>query len=238
MPKRTYTGLAPPRAKKPRRDAKNTTAVSTSIPRGINLRKQVLAKTLRTTLRYNDVASLVASSTGDACCWAVYRMSVYDPEYALGGTQPRGFNQMESLYHDYVVDSVSIEVRFHSVSTSHRPYCFIAARGDPSASINWADINENPDRVISKKSLSRINEAENNSTYLQMTVNPSKMLGITDPTDSRIVTSVATNPESDYYYLVGACDPHADSGNCTVQASITLTYQVRFLNPKSLNASA
>lgn len=236
--KRTSTYLTPGGAKKARSGKKTTTAVSTVIPRGINLRKQVIAPTMLTTMRYNSSKSISSTGTGAAPAFFVYRMSPYDPQYTLGGTQPRGYNQLESLYHDYVVESVSIEVRFAGDSSSHRPYCFIAARGNPDASINWADVVENPDRVLSKKALSKVTETADSSTYLTMTVNPKKILGIKDPTDSRVVTDVVSSPEADYYYLVGACDPHATTGSCSVRIDVTLTYTLRFMNPRSLNASS
>ncbi len=240
--KRTSTYITPGGAKRARKGKKTTSAISTSIPRSLNLRKQVLATHMRTTLRYCKAGTIVATGTGATPAYAVFRMSPYDPEYAIGGTQPRGYNQLESLYHDYVVDSVSIEARFISNINSQRGYPFICARGDPGAVINWRDINENPDKVVAKRPLMKETATDDpgmaNSGYLQMTVVPRKMLGITDPTDSRMVTAVTTNPEEDYYFLVGSCDPHATAGNHNVQVSVTLTYNVRFLNPKSLNASA
>lgn len=240
--KRTSTYLTPGGAKRARKGKKTTTAISTSIPRSLNLRKQVLAPSMRTTLRYCRAKTIVASGTGAISAWVVFRMSPYDSEYAIGGQQPRGYNQLELLYHDYVVDSVSIEARFISNINSHRGYPFIVARGDPDASINWNDINENPDRVIAKRPLMKETATDDpgiaNTGYLQMTVVPRKMLGITDPNDSRMVTNVEANPEEDYYFLVGACDPHATATAHNVQVSITLMYNVRFLNPKSLNPSA
>jgi hypothetical protein len=168
-------------------------------------------------------------------------MSPYDPEYALGGTQPRGWNQLESLYRDYVVDSVNVEVRFMNGSTTTRPYTFITARPTGIEVLDWRDINENPDKSVSKYALARTSTddsaARGNQQYMQMTCIPHKLLGLKDTTDADLVAAVTQSPIKDYYFYVGAMDP-ASGSPVDVDISITLTYNCTMMNPKDLGASA
>ena len=122
--KRTSTYLTPGGARKKRKT--QGAAISTAVPRGLSLRKQTIQPKLKATFRYTRTQQVTA--TGGSAGYAIFRMSPYDPEYAIGGTQPRGWNQLESLYRDYVVDSVNVEVRFINSSPSSRPYTFILAR--------------------------------------------------------------------------------------------------------------
>lgn len=235
--KRTSTYLTPGGARKKRKTQR--AAISTSVPRGLSLRKQTIQPELKATFRYTKVQEI--GSIGGSAAYVIYRMSPYDPEYALGGTQPRGWNQLESLYRDYRVDSVSIEVRAHNITTNTRPYMFIAARPTGIEVPDWRDINENPDKIIARKAMNRGSNDDaagpGFASYQTMTCIPHKLLGLKDKTDADLVASVTSSPEKDYYFYVGAIDPHSTNA-IAVDCSITVTYNCTMMNPKDLGSSA
>lgn len=235
--KRTSTYLTPGGARKKRKTER--AAISVAVPRGLSLRKQTIQPKLKATFRYTKTQEVTA--IGGSAAYAIFRMSPYDPEYAIGGTQPRGWNQLESLYRDYVVDSVNIEVRFINGSSSSRPYTFICARPSAIEVLDWRDINENPDKSVSKYSLARTSTADEGGRaiqqYMQMTCIPHKLLGLKDTTDADLVSAVTSSPLKDYYFYVGAMDPNSTQ-SLSVDCNITLTYNCTMMNPKDLGASA
>ena len=199
--KRTSTYLTPGGARKKRKTER--AAISVAVPRGISLRKQTIQPKLKTTFRYMKTQEI--TSSGGSAAYAIFRMSPYDPEYALGGTQPRGWNQLESLYRDYVVDSVNIEVRFINANSQTRPYTFICARPSAIEVLDWRDINENPDKSVSKYAMTRSTSSDEGGRaaqqYMQMTCIPHKLLGLKDTTDADLVAGVTSLSTGTHWLL-------------------------------------
>lgn len=87
--------------------ARTATASVNTIPRSI----KAFPKAMRVKLKYNSVfdGSIVAGSTPTQYVWRAN--SVFDPDAAIGGSQPRGFSQWSNFYEKYTVVKSSCRVR-------------------------------------------------------------------------------------------------------------------------------
>lgn len=71
-----------------------------------------IAPRVTTTHKYAE--SLLITATSGVMSDYQFRLnSVYDPDFAFGGHQPMGSDQMRTLYNRYRVDGVKVRVHFH-----------------------------------------------------------------------------------------------------------------------------
>jgi len=78
-----------------------------NIPTGVGSQKQKIVK-----LRYCIINELDVEPGGSAVSLFFRANGPYDPEYAVGGHQPMGFDQMSLLYNHYVVLGSKVTATF------------------------------------------------------------------------------------------------------------------------------
>lgn len=96
-----------------------------------------LAQTFLTKFRYKDFGQLNPSA-GSSAAFIHYRLnSLFDPYYALGGNQPRYFDQLvtDNLYRQYLVYRVDYKVRVRNLNGSHD--CQAGIHLAPDESSRW-----------------------------------------------------------------------------------------------------
>lgn len=104
-----------------------------------NIPRQLVARnSFRTELKYSTSGSLTANNGHNYL--TIRGNSVFDPEYAVGGHQPLGFDQLAGLYNKYNVHSARVEVTAYNNSDT-------SAAGHPMTAIGLAmfpSVNDAP----------------------------------------------------------------------------------------------
>ncbi len=233
--KRTSTYITPGGAK--RRKTKSASVVS--VPRGIRAGATPIRRIQKATMKYSqiktiDIASgVVQNSTG----FYVFRAaSLYDPDYALGGHQPRGFDQLAAIYGEYRVNRATIECRFVSQS-GFEFHPFIQISSDASEIPSATSVMESPDRVISKHPISTGN-AGPISAYLALSVDPIRYQGSTHDSDvGRVTVESNVSNVDEVYFKVGLAKAVPDGSSMKGDLWITITYDCEFSKPKNPDES-
>lgn len=181
-----------------------------SVPRSLPVGENIISRRQRCRLKYHakkalNTTTFLGNGTYFVRCSA---NGMFDPDLELGGHQPRGFDQLASIYDQYQVRECIIEAYFSSnVGTAvYRP--FIAIRPSTSELPDATNIFEGPDRVVSTKVISGQGENGADSTYLRMKVDPIKWLGNRGLDNENTQANVVTNPSDQVVWYVGAINPH------------------------------
>lgn len=238
MPKRKYTGLAPPR----RKTAKTKRSESVvSVPRGVYLGKTPLRRSTTCEITFHKRQALSGTLLADQSANYIYRLNgAYDPEVALGGGQPRGWDQLSALYQEYVVTHAEVECWFSGDSSgSSGMLPFLAIRPDSAGTLPNNDIFEGPDRVIAKRTV-RAGGATNggDSMYLKIAVDNVKYLCNRSVDQDAMRSSVAAVPSDQVILFAGVMNTTNGSKSLDIDMNVVIRYKVKFLGPKDPGTSS
>lgn len=197
----------------------------------------ILGKTQRATFRYSetvvDTSSAVQASLGT---YVFSANGCYDPNNTGTGHQPRGFDQLMTLYDHYTVLSSKITVRFTNASASSRPFCAIAVRDGNVHMADFDAVGEYGDVVISAKPLYRQTTNDEaglgESVLLTKKCNIAKFLGRKDAmSDPELKGSASGNPSEQVFYHVIVSDVNSSSA-ASVNCTVFIEYNVIMHEPK------
>lgn len=197
----------------------------------------IIGKTSKASLRYSQNGTITGSAVqGSIGTWIMSANGCYDPDITGVGHQPRGFDQLMTLYDHYTVTNATITVRFVNNSTNSRPYVGIAVRDSSSAFVDLVGVAEYSNMVLSRKPLGRITtlDSAGDSSFTSLTtrVNVSSFLGRKNAmSDPELKGSASSNPAEQVYFHVIAGDPHA-STPASIDIFTSVTYDVVFHEPK------
>lgn len=205
-------------------------SVATTKFTGLSTSNRLLRTKQQVVLRYSDSFALNPTTGGFPASKNFRATSLTDPDYDLGGHQPRGFDQLMSLYGHYFVDEVLCEVFFDFNSTRVMlGYINILDNADLP---NRIDAMET--RVGTQKLLTHVNSGEGG--YLKITCKPNEFLGLPKH-DGSMKGNASSSPDADVYFCVGTMpiDNLVDTGptNCVVK----LTYKCTLIEPKEPSSS-
>lgn len=224
--KRKYnnSGGGPPRRKRKK------AVVKYAVPRSIRS-KQILAPLMKSTMRYSATKDLSGGGSIDSTAFELWRMnSLYDPDHALLGHQPRGFDQLAALYSVYRVIRATVIVRFSNSSTSARTYPFLQLSAEDTYVPTFTSVLESPDSVVGKSVMCRATDTfGKNDAVLTMSVNPARWLG-NSPNDDENKAATNTNPLAKLNLYVGTCDP-TGTGTISGDYTIQIVYDAEFSEP-------
>jgi len=194
-----------------------------------------------TKLKYNHFTQVTDPLSGQGYqASVIYRGNgLFDPEQAVGGQQPLGYDQLTSFYQRYRVYAAKIHVRVHSLGgTGTIPY-FIATVpfvGTNYPSGTWiTDITEQPYSRYRTR-----NQYDSNSS-IKHCMSTAKIYGINKSTvknDDLFSSPVSTLPTNQWSYLIsiGNLNPSASaSTNYILETSIT--YYCEFYERRNLTRS-
>lgn len=197
-------------------------------------KKFILGTTTRATLRYAETITVTGSAVQGALGTYIFSANgCYDPNYTGVGTQPRGFDELMSLYDHYTVVGSTITARFANQSAT-RPYVGIAVRDSISSVAEVTDLAEYGDKVLSGKALARAGGAEPGeaSTMLSTKCNVAEFLGRRSAmSDPELKGTANANPSEQVFYHICAGDVSASSA-VNVDVIVTITYDVILHEPK------
>lgn len=202
-----------------------------SASRGYKIGRQmgVLGTTVKTSLKFHSSGNLNVSATGDPEVIVFSANGLWDPEIALGGAQPRGFDELMNLYDHYVGIYVTADVWVTNADTGNGNIVGMVCDDDASTSLAVVDLMENN----TMRCVGLSPETGGPSTqYFRYEVNPNEFLGRSKPlSDPDLKGSASGNPtEQAYLKLFVIPFPEAtDTAVCYFH--IVLTYTAVFLEP-------
>lgn len=211
---------------------RKSTAV-VSVPRGIVIGKNVIRRRQSAVLRYADIKRLSGDvATKSTAFMKFHANGMYDPDAQLGGHQPRGFDQLSALYDEYFVRRCQIEVTFSTLTSTNEWLPFIAIRPSDVEFPEAVNILEGPDRVIAKTTVKDDGNGRS-STYLTLSVDPSKWIGNIGEDNEDARANIVNNPVDACVFYVGVINTSTATATCLVDCVVNLTYEAVFMNPKT-----
>lgn len=172
---------------------------------------------------------------------------LYDPDITGVGHQPRGFDQMMAIYEKYIVTGVKVEVWFASPEPGQSvisPLPFIMYREGSGGSLPlFPDILERPNCVLADGCFPGTESGAGNAVsghpgkYMSVFYDLVKLKGRGKDrksflSEDNLSGTYTTNPTDQGVITVGWIrNGNSATDNCTVHATIRLTYYTTFAQP-------
>lgn len=98
---------------------------------------------VRTSIRYCDVKTFGAPQASSSISKIFYKANgIYDPDSAVGGHQPLGFDQWTAIYNHWVVNSATIRCTFYINSDTTLDAAFLCGIYDDDDATNSLSVSE------------------------------------------------------------------------------------------------
>lgn len=171
--------------------------------------------------------------------------SLFDPEFALGGGQPVGFDYIKTMYQFYKVHASHIRVRvFNNAGTNNGApvYCTIypslIPQGPPTGSTQWMNVAGNPHAKSRLLNTSVIGNAWRNLSHRMKS---KTVLGCKTISNTDHECGIAANPAENivsapraWYWIVTLWNADQLSDNITYQVDMDITYMCEFTRPSTM----
>ena len=189
----------------------------------------VVPSTMKTKLYYSTgIGYMVQATAAGGGTHLVFRGNgPYDPDYAAGGQQPLGFDQMHALYSQHLVYAAKIEVWY---ACSQNMHLAITASSDPSGPATYQAATAQPRSRVEVN----YNQPSEHARYYSMFCRTADILGL-DITDDNLMGSSSTTPNNPWYFHINTAN--TDINNQTFSTLVRITYYMEFRNPVTLAMS-
>lgn len=214
----------------PRRDKKKSRALNVSKS---TLRiGQVFPKTVQTVLRYVESGSLTV--TANSYNQLFYKCNgLYDPEDALGGHQPYGFDQYAAIYNHYKVFKSRAIVQWNVTTGARHEGLIVGINITPGATD--ADVPRTKmEKQDGKINYQWVSPSGDSTAVIVKPWNAKSYFGM-QKDESELSAAVGADPTELSHYCVWASNPAG--AETFVFYNITVEYYIEFSEPKSLGGS-
>lgn len=185
---------------------------------------------------YSDFFTL-QSAIGSPVQIRIFSASgLFDPDFSLGGHQPRGFDQLMALYDRYVVTNAKISATFaystnNGAETGRVCYPFISVQDNTlprNAQVYdyWEDGYTNT---------GILNTNRNESCTVWNSIKPLQFVSHSIG-DNTVQGSTSSNPATQCFFHVGTIDSSNAVGQAVI-CRIQIEYTVKLVEPKLPSAS-
>lgn len=200
-----------------------------------SLMRAPAAPTFATKLRYYSPA-FIDPAAGVAIPRIFRANSIFDPDYVVGGSQPRGTDELLALYNHYTVVGSKITVTFANHDTSQPVICGIQVSTDAASTNPIRDFMEQGN--IKYCVLSADSGAGNNVKTLTEYASVKKEFGLKNIMDNHNLRGDAgSNPSEELYFNIFAAPQDDISNPGVVRLSVLIEYLVVFSEPNDLAGS-
>lgn len=199
--------------------------------RGTQLR--VFPKQMRQTLNYVTTFQFALGAIAGAPTTYQFRAnSLFDPEVALGGHQPYGYDQLAAIYQKLVVISSSCSVTANIGSLTTYSGEFGVNLADTSTPVINRDTLMESQYAAWKNFIST-----NGPVSVKNNFDAAKYFDVKDLTESDdIVTNVGSSATRQAYFNVWAA-PDSGAVNNTITLTVHIAYDVLFFEPAEVASS-
>lgn len=160
--------------------------------------------------------------------------SIFDPDYAMGGTQPLGHDQWAAFYERYLVRASAIKIQVLNNSTTYTGNTLInltASEDVVSRTYDeWAAYPYNTNQVLAPVS------AGGNGVFLESYMSTRKIFGCTRELDDVYEAPMGNNPSKQWYWTIQVAAMNGITApNLTMK--VEMTYYVELSERVELLAS-
>lgn len=210
-----------PKKKKRRRSKRNVSNMV--VFRG----PQIIPDRIRTKMSYTTAFQVTASGLTDT----LFRGNgAFDPEYAVGGGQPQGFDQLATLYGRYIVRSSAIRARCVNRASTIVERLVVLPSTSATAITSANDAVDSP---YSKERLISGNAGMNLGTVSSYQTTKS-IRGIIGPlVDDELEALTSANPVKEWYWHVVA-SAFDGSSPTAIDLEVKITYYIDFFKRRAL----
>lgn len=204
--------------------------------RNVTLQRPIANK-LVTTVRYAHPIKIRPAIAGAATDYIFSLNGLWDPDITLGigSHQPRGFDQLMSLYEHYVVLGAKVRFEWGTDETTDVMTVALSQRANSTDILAISDVIEYTN--VKTMTRGRFNSGgPNNMTYK---CNPSKFLGRSKPlADPDLKGDTSNNPSEGSYLHVNAfyTDPSTTPKGYVI-GIVTIDYITAFIEPRGVSQS-
>lgn len=196
------------------------------------LRSMPLGGTQKVILRYSDYFQLNPGVAGSPGFYCFSLNGCYDPNITGVGHQPRGFDQLMTMYDHYTVIGATVELYIHAASTAPTGGRVVSCVTDTATSIytTYDDIWEYPTAKVTNVSAHDGGQA---SAHQVISVNPNEYLGRSKPlADPQLKGSASSNPSEQCFLQLFAMDPTELADIDGFACRVVITYTTILQEPK------
>lgn len=170
----------------------------------------------------------------------LFRMNgMYDPEVAVGGHQPLGFDQyIGVLYDHFVVIGSKISATFASNSSTTTGAYIVGVTPTDSTAALPTNVSTIIEQGRSKHKQVQPYVGGNSLATIRMKMNPNKFMGRSHPlSDPELKGGVANDPTEQATWHVWASSTNGVIDPSTIQVNILIEYLAMMIEPKILAQS-
>lgn len=209
-----------------RKTTKRNKSRSTGMSRNIQYTGP-LRRSLRSVVKYSDMYTITSGGTTPSKLMFSLN-GLFDPDITGIGHQPRGFDQIMTMYDHYVVIGCKINLQISNpdVNRGNTVYSCVV---DNTGTLSYVDLLETGSRVAK-----HINarDAGQSSCTINLNINPNKWLARSKPlSDPDLKGSATTNPTEQCYLYIAHIAEDLSTAN-TVNVLATFEYTTVFFEPK------
>lgn len=203
--------------------------------KSLSFRKAPMPNIMAVKLRYCDTVLIDPATPGIAGVHVFRANSLYDPDYTGTGHQPRGFDQLMTMYDHFVVVGARIHVTFdHQYNTSYNPQIVgIALKDSPSAYANVNDYQEGRNVVTVMMPASPLADSGHSRT-LTKTFSTRKFLGRSKPlSDPELKGSTSADPTEQAFFHLFTAVPGSLGDEGPINCTVRIEYLAILIEPKN-----
>lgn len=204
----------------------------------LGFRKAPMPNKFATKLRYSEYSTLNTGAGGTAAAHVVKANGLYDPNYTGTGHQPRGFDQLMTMYDHFTVIGAKISVDWSTNSSASIGPLQVGISVKDSAT-TYSDGNDYAEgrNVVSR--VIRSTSASGNAGYMHLSkqFSTAKFLGRSKVlADPELKGSVSADPTEGAYFHIW-CAPLSTNDEPALTIKYRVDYLVVFTEPKQPDQS-
>lgn len=196
-------------------------------------------------LKYHVNIGAMGPAVGALKAYEFRANGMYDPEVAIGGHQPYGFDQLIAQYNHYTVLKCVCEIEMASFVSYTNICAMLACYNIPSVLTNAyaaGGVNALRELPLTSKTINfTTGDTKESNRNAYLTADMSKIFGKTPWNligDSRFQGDSTHDPDEDVYFgLAIYCPDNSDMTAKAFNCAITLTYYACFTEPKWFTTS-
>jgi hypothetical protein len=198
--------------------------------------------TTQVKLPYVQHITLTPGAAGTPAYLFLRAGSCFDPEYAIGGHQPLGFDQWSTFYNHYTVVGSTLKCTFHTVATTPQGPVLYGITLKDAASYTlaaWTALYEDPRTNYKFVRDAPVASQTGATVVLTHSYKAKNFFNVKDIIDNTNRFGAATNadPTDNAYFMLHATELNSAFSAAPVSVGIELLYDVVFSEPKTLLGS-
>lgn len=186
----------------------------------------LVAKKTTTILRYSTASNVSFPSAGIPTTVKFRVNGMFDPEEAIGGHQPRGYDEMTALYKKYRVTRACLEVWATMPNDTEGGLITVRMVNDNTNATTQDSVLEDPECVI--KSC----QYQSGNCYIKKEVDLRKYFVDFD-NDDYVGICATGNPTKQYFFHVTPLFTGTGGSSGQMRCTYRLTYEAEFFDPQT-----